>query len=477
MKISKMALAIIVLCVVATAALSGEVRLGTSQRVAEYFEKAKKNIPTLIAFLHKMPKGADLHNHTWGAVYAETFIELARKKGLYYDREKMEFTASPPAGPHFTPDEMIETYWKTGEIIEGLSLRNGHLSKESGHDHFFRSFDRFIISMPDDLEGLKETMTRAFNQGITHLELMMTATTEPTWRETAERYFREVKEEFAAKGIVRDFTVRYIYPLLRFAAPYTFRMEAIKAFETAAAMPDLVVGITLLSPEDDWNSQKYFHQQMEILDELMAAAKKAHEDSPATVPPPPRMMIHAGELTLEYSTYEHMLDRISTTIGKGHASRIGHGTSIMWEDDVYGLLRHMRDNRIAIEFCPTSAEQILRVKGRDHAFPLLWSAGVPVVIGTDDEGVSRSNITSEYAKAVDWFDLSYGEVKWLAFNSLEYSFLPGESYFVDGDYDNPRADGEALAATSEKARMQRQLLRHFEEFEENMQSVLDTFQW
>lgn len=216
---------------------------------------------------------------------------------------------------------------------------------------------------------------------------------------------------------------------------------------------------------------------MEIIREGLRDACRAYEEDPANNPPPPRLMLHAGELTIEYATYESMTDRISTVLETARASRIGHGTSIMWDDRVYDVLKYMRDHRIALEFCPTSAEGILKTAKDDHPFPLYWAANVPVVIATDDEGVARSNLTLEYAKAARWFDLSYAELKWLAFNSLEYSFLSGESYFSSGDYNVPRADAETVAKTSEKARMQADLLRRFAEFEKRMETVLDTFRW
>ncbi|MEO6816623.1 MAG: adenosine deaminase, partial [Edaphobacter sp.] len=42
------------------------------QRAAQAFNAAKKNPLQLRAFLAQMPKGADLHMHLSGAVYAET---------------------------------------------------------------------------------------------------------------------------------------------------------------------------------------------------------------------------------------------------------------------------------------------------------------------------------------------------------------------------------------------------------------------
>ena len=52
-------------------------------RAARAFDAAKKlGAPELYAFLKPMPKGADLHMHLSGAVYAETFIAEAAKAAL-----------------------------------------------------------------------------------------------------------------------------------------------------------------------------------------------------------------------------------------------------------------------------------------------------------------------------------------------------------------------------------------------------------
>lgn len=67
-------------------------------------------------------------------------------------------------------------------------------------------------------------------------------------------------------------------------------------------------------------------------------------------------------------------------------------------------------------------------------------AGVPVCLTTDDEGVSRSNITVEHVKAVERYDFDYKTLKGFARNCLEYSFLPGTSLFTERDYDAPRTD-------------------------------------
>ena len=55
--------------------------------------------PSLREFLYAMPKGGDLHNHLSGAVYAETFLDLARRDGMCFDATR----AIVPCGDGATP--------------------------------------------------------------------------------------------------------------------------------------------------------------------------------------------------------------------------------------------------------------------------------------------------------------------------------------------------------------------------------------
>ncbi|WP_051461009.1 hypothetical protein [Ruminiclostridium josui] len=58
--------------------------------------------------------------------------------------------------------------------------------------------------------------------------------------------------------------------------------------------------------------------------------------------------------------------------------------------------------------------------------------------------LSRGNLTEEYVKAIQRYDLSYKDVKELSRNSLEYSFLPGESLYINGDYTKVRNEFENI---------------------------------
>ena len=54
-----------------------------------------------------------------------------------------------------------------------------------------------------------------------------------------------------------------------------------------------------------------------------------------------------------------------------------------------------------------------------------------MALSTDDEGVSRIDITNEYQKAVETLGVGYSELKELSRNSLQFSFLSGNSLFED----------------------------------------------
>ena len=68
-----------------------------------------------------------------------------------------------------------------------------------------------------------------------------------------------------------------------------------------------------------------------------------------------------------------------------------------------------------------------------HPLPAYRAANVPVALSTDDEGVSRITLTTEYTRAALDYKLSYLDLKRMARTSLEHSFLPGPSLWQQTD--------------------------------------------
>ena len=102
----------------------------------------------------------------------------------------------------------------------------------------------------------------------------------------------------------------------------------------------------------------------------------------------------------------------------------------MYEDRPYELMKDMAAKRVMVEINLTSNDVILGIKGKHHPFSLYRRFGVPVALSTDDEGISRIDLTHEYVRAVETYGLSYADLKHLVRNSLEYSFLPGASLWA-----------------------------------------------
>lgn len=112
------------------------------------------------------------------------------------------------------------------------------------------------------------------------------------------------------------------------------------------------------------------------------------------------------------------------------ADRLGHGVDVRSEPGWADLLSEMARDRIAVSTQLTSNAQVLGVTGLDHPIHAFLAADVPVVLSTDDPGVSRSSHTTEFVRAVTEHLLGWGDLKRFARNSLELSFLPGESLWA-----------------------------------------------
>jgi adenosine deaminase len=184
--------------------------------------------------------------------------------------------------------------------------------------------------------------------------------------------------------------------------------------------------------------------------------------------------LHAGELAPGLVPPDGLRFHIREAVELGHAERIGHGVDVMYEKDPIELMKEMKRRGVLVEINLTSNDVILGVKGEDHPLPIYRKNGVPVALSTDDEGVSRSQLTEEFQRAVLTYNLSYSEIKEMVRSSIEYSFAGGESYWRDRKYSGPVAacaGGRKTAACktfiekSDKARLEADLEERFGLFE------------
>jgi len=254
--------------------------------------------------------------------------------------------------------------------------------------------------------------------------------------------------------------IRYIAQVIRIFPPAEVFAQIQFGYALAATDPQ-VVGVNLVAPEDDPTTLRDYAKQMAML----AYMGRRY--------PMVRLTLHAGELSPALVPPEDLTHHIRDAVEIAGARRIGHGVDLRHESGAPGLLSEMAAKKVLVEINLTSNDLILGVRGEDHPFPDYRAAGVPVALSTDDEGVSRIDLTHEFVRAVQTYRLSYADLKTLSRNSLEYSFLPGRSLWVaTAPYRvNPAcAHGgsgacAALLKASEKARLQWRLEGEFRKFE------------
>ena len=485
------------------------------QRTARAFEAARANPAMLRHFLLAMPKGADLHSHLSGAVYAESWIRAGAEDHLCVDLASLSFakpqvvsvTASPKAACENGKVPAVQAYKDQhlyDALVDAFSMRGFVPSPGvTGHDHFFDTFSKFGGTDPRHIgEWLDEVATRAAGQNEQYLEIMHTPdfshaaaiAREIGWRDD----FSQLRDALLARGLSENVAVarkdldaaealraerehcgqpeetpachiqiRYLYQVLRGLPKDVVFAQILLAFEAASADPRFV-GINLVMPEDCYTCMSDYALHMRIVGFLHELYPKIH------------ITLHAGEIAPGLVPYEGLCCHIRLAVEQAHAERIGHGVDVMYEDGPHDLLKEMAAKHVMVEVNLTSNDVILGIRGKDHPFSIYRQFGVPLALSTDDEGVSRIDLTHEYVRAAETYDLHYADLKRMVRTGLEHSFLPGASLWRDRDAfpgpaaacspgvlgaDKPSSACAAFLQSSEKARQQWELERRLRAFE------------
>jgi hypothetical protein len=473
------------------------------QKTARYFESVRNQPLLLHSFLQQMPKGGDLHNHLSGAVYAESFIAYAVQDGLCIDRNTLSFVQPPcdPAANKPPASAALQDSTLYGRLLDTFSMRQFIPGAESGHDHFFATFGKFgAATNRHTAEMLLEARERAAEGHLQYMELMFNPDGGAAGRLGASLGWNDdlskLRDQLLSGGLpqivadARKFLddteqkeqeqlrcdqpaalpackvqARYLYQVARGLPKEVVFAQILAGFEMASKDPR-VVGLNLVMPEDAYLPIHDFNLHMRMLDFLHGLYPKVH------------ITLHAGELTQNLVPPEDLF-HIRTSIERGHADRIGHGVDVMQEPDPEGLLDLMAQKKILVEVCLTSNDVILNVSGIHHPLPIYLKFGVPVALATDDPGVSRGDITQEFERAAETYQLKYQDLKKFARASLAFSFLPGESIWKDpasgarapacsGDAPaaaQPSASCARLLAASEKAQQEWALEKALSQFE------------
>jgi adenosine deaminase/aminodeoxyfutalosine deaminase len=329
------------------------------------------------AFIQSLPK-AELHLHLEGSVEPLTLAELSRR--------------------HNTPLPTENNRYDTrgsGDVLNEDAVRELYA---------YRDFNGFLLAFksvtermrtPEDYELVTyRLMQKLRQQGVFHAEVYVSVGV-ILWRGQDFLPLFEGMERGRERG-QRDFGVSLLW---LFDAVRQFGSEpAAAVFALAARLRDRnVVGIGIGGDERRGPAEWFQSLYKEAADKGL------------------RLTAHAGETEGPESVWGAL------NIG---VERIGHGLSIVRDEELQEVLAH---KQIAVEACVTSNIRTgLCSAVREHPLRQYFDGGLMVTLNTDDPAMFQTSLCREYELAEQELGFSREQLRELARNSFEASFLPVE---------------------------------------------------
>jgi adenosine deaminase/aminodeoxyfutalosine deaminase len=316
-------------------------------------------------FLRRLPK-AELHLHLEGTVTPETLVELSERH---------------PAG-RLTLDQAQALY---------------RYVDFSGFLMAFKAITERLLA-PEDYELITWRMAQALAaQGVVHAEVYVSVGVVYYWRRIEfEPLF--VGMERARLRAEREFGISILWI---FDAVRHFGVEeAARVFRKAAEMRSehrSIIGIGIGGDERRMGAEPFR--------ELYAEARDAGL----------RLTAHAGETVGPEGIWGAL------NIG---AERIGHGLTAQFDAELMDILV---ERQVPVEICVTSNVRTGSCPSiAEHPVRRYFESGLMITLNSDDPSLFGSDLLGEYGLAEREFQFTEEQLRELAANSIEASFLPPE---------------------------------------------------
>jgi adenosine deaminase/adenosine deaminase CECR1 len=432
----------------------------TAQFYDSIFEGDKPNIAKLNLFFTKMPKGGDLHHHYTGTIYAETYLDWVSQKGWYIDKctfgivKKRENKRCDITVQALLEDDAL--YRKLLTLWSDKDYGNHFHDQPPPDSNFFNTFGYFGDVSDEYMDiGLIVIKQRALKENVVYIETMLSRTGvkssdyfDSVRTKQLNQQLREAKSQQRVNKLLEqiatvligekrfgvsvnefismvennhrgidshNFVMRYQTYASRTSDPIQVFVDLLSGYLAAKNSP-LIVGVNIVAPENNFVALADYSLHMMMFNYLSNKYPNINHS------------LHAGELTLGMVRPKDLTFHIEEALNIAQAKRIGHGVDLPYEQHSVELLEDLKNNAV-IEINLTSNEFILGVKNNEHPYLIYSSYGVPLVISTDDSGVSRNNLSHEYRLLATRYKPSYMRIKEYVYNSIEYSFLPSEDKY------------------------------------------------
>ncbi|MFL1437218.1 adenosine deaminase [Nocardiopsis protaetiae] len=308
-----------------------------------------------------LPK-AELHLHIEGTLEPELAFTLAHRNNITL--------------PHTTVDELRAAYEFT--------------DLQSFLDLYYALMD--VLRTEADFTDLTRAyLTRAAAQGVRHAEIFFDPQAHTARGITLDTVVNGITAALDTAETDHGISTHLILCFLR-DRPAT---EAMDTLHAARPHLDRIIGVGLDSAEVGHPPTKFT--------QVFAAAQDLGL----------HLVAHAGE--------EGPPDYIRQALDLG-VERIDHGIRCLEDPD---LVTRLAANRTPLTVCPLSNVRLRAVDTMaDHPLPALMDAGLLVTVNSDDPAYFGGYVDDNYQALADHLHLTQEQLRTLARNSFESSFLP-----------------------------------------------------
>ena len=329
------------------------------------------------SFIQSLPK-AELHLHLEGSVEPGTLAELSRRHNTLLPTENNRYDVGG-SGDVLSEDEVRRLY--SYKDFNGFMLA-------------FKSVTERLRT-PEDYELITyRLMQKLRQQNIMHAEVYVSVGV-IRWRGQEFEPIFEGMERGRERGL-RDFGISllWIFDAVRHFGPEA----AEEVFGLAARYREHNVAGIGIGGDERRGPAEWFRDLY----------KRAADQGL-------RLTAHAGETTGPESVWGAL------NIG---AERIGHGLSIAQDPELMEVLAH---KQVPVEICVSSNLRTgVCADFGGHPLKKFFDEGLMVTLNTDDPAMFQTSLCKEYELAVEEFGFSQDQLREMARNSFEASFLPVE---------------------------------------------------
>jgi adenosine deaminase/adenosine deaminase CECR1 len=409
--------------------------IATQKYYSELISGAAPDIAELTLIINMLPKGGDIHHHYSGAIYAETYLDwvdklkycIYRESNPDLQTEKYRIETRPQLPEPLrriciSADDVRkdDTFYR--DLMKRWSDKDydNHYHDQSAPDqNFFNTFGYFgPVSGYAYSDGLKMLKSRAKAENLQYLETMLKSAPDFDYPDMSKKLnelppdveesvllpvlsayadkiagdpdaqkkiadYTNSVESFAAGIDDGDFKLRFQSYVSRNNTPSKVFAGLCSAF-TAVRASKLIVGVNIVGPENGYIAMRDYKLHMRMFLFLKSRF------------PDVKLSLHAGELTIGMVPPEGLKSHVRDALEIAGANRIGHAVDVVHESNADQLLEKLKTRDVAIEVNLTSNAFILGVKNESHPITVYRRHKVPFVISTDDAGVSRNNLSSEF---------------------------------------------------------------------------------